>query len=475
MNLNPETVSCKAMMQQPLVRQPFVPELAERGIGNIQASPPPPGALPSAPFDQRSKGAPLPYMDPGKEPAKYIRILAVLNDLQAFFAFQVTAIKDLCDPAIKLPLQRARADLAEIQNVQMVLERNPGVPSRITTRQLDEVVANLHYLQKAANDIQASQSTGIEGFTNGTPVKTDISPRATPNQLMEFRTKLVAEIARLQSSGTTDPLVQNRINTLQRIKTDIDDILNKLRRGLLKQEEIPIFQSDVEKALPVLGSPTSALPQILKQNKLPPAIASAFPNGLNARDARTANQIQNTLNTYMKDLTQGLSWDLGVAGVAALHYDSPRAQNIASSYAIKASSAGGTNPVIDLVNSVADQTSQSSLASQASTFKPTEPQQSEPGLPGVSYSGGGRPILPTSNAGKFDWKTRATQICEQVRMRGLDPLDFGCLPPKTQVSSEFSWRGHVKMVCNRLLTTTDPGLPEACGCPPANWAGWKTA
>ena len=59
-------------------------------------------------------------------------------------------------------------------------------------------------------------------------------------------------------------------------------------------------------------------------------------------------------------------------------------------------------------------------------------------------------------------------------MRGLDPLDFGMISPDTVVSQEFSWRGHVQMVCNRLLTTPDPGLPEVCGCPPLSWSGWKT-
>jgi hypothetical protein len=451
--------SCTAIIQEPIVKQPLTPEVAEMGIGNIEASSEL-GSLPSAPADQRSKGVPIPYMDPGKEPAKYIRLLATLYDLQAFFGFQAKSLQDNCDPSIVLPLQRAKADLAEIQNVQMVLERNPGVPSRITTRQLDEIQANLEYLQKFLNDIDASK-TGAEGFAN-------IGSRATAKELKDFRTKLAAEAGRLQSSGTSDPIVQTRINTLQRIKTDIDDILDKLSKGLLKADEVPIFQSDLEKALPVLGKPTSPLPQILKQAKLPPAIASAFPNGLSAKDTQTANQIATSVNNYMKDLTQGLSWDLGVAGVANLHYDSPRAQNMSSSYSIKAK---GSNPLVDLVNSVADQTSQSSQATTAKPYK-RMPEQTHvnTGLPGTSIHS----VKTSSTAGNFDWKTRAKQIRDQVRMRGLDPLDFGMISPDTVVSQEFSWRGHVQMVCNRLLTTPDPGLPEVCGCPPLSWSGWKT-
>ena len=75
------------ILSKPLVRQPLTPEVAQLGIGTIEASPPPPGTIPSAPIDQRSKLVPLPYSDPSKEPAKYIRILGVLYDLQAFFGF----------------------------------------------------------------------------------------------------------------------------------------------------------------------------------------------------------------------------------------------------------------------------------------------------------------------------------------------------------------------------------------------------
>ena len=77
-----------------------------------------------------------------------------------------------------------------------------------------------------------------------------------------------------------------------------------------------------------------------------------------------------------------------------------------------------------------------------------------------------------SSISRFDWKKRATSICEQVRLRGLDPEDFGCLAKGTIMSPAYSWRGHTKMICGRLAATTDPALPVSCGCPPSNWKGW---
>jgi hypothetical protein len=457
------------ILSKPLVRQPLTPEVAQLGIGTIEASPPPPGSIPSAPIDQRSKLVPLPYSDPSKEPAKYIRILAVLYDLQAFFGFQAANLKDTCDPALVLPLQSAKADMAKLQNVQMVLERNPGIPSRIKNNELDEITANLHYLQEAARQVETDKSGYSEGFSNQTQNQADTNSktRATSSDLKGFNTKVIAEIARLQASGTTDPSIQARINTLQRIKSDIDEILKRIKDGLLRENEIPIFKSDIDKALPILGSTNDPLPTLLEKAGLPAAIASAFPNGLNANDATTANRIERTVNRYMQDLTQGTSWELGVK--ANIHYDSPRAQEIAKSQNQNQEPA----PIMSLLNFTTSQpasTPQTSVRNSVPdpfTVSPS-PSTYDPGMPGM-----GRPELATPRPGGLDWKKRAYDICEQIRMRGLEPLDFACLPTGTEVSPEFSWRGHVQMVCNRLLTTTDPGLPEQCGCPPQNWPGWK--
>lgn len=72
----------------------------------------------------------------------------------------------------------------------------------------------------------------------------------------------------------------------------------------------------------------------------------------------------------------------------------------------------------------------------------------------------------------FDWKERARTIGQRIKMRGLEPKDFGVIDDTAEVSGTFSWRGYTKMICSRLMTTTDPGLPEYCGCPPYNWNSW---
>jgi hypothetical protein len=74
--------------------------------------------------------------------------------------------------------------------------------------------------------------------------------------------------------------------------------------------------------------------------------------------------------------------------------------------------------------------------------------------------------------GHFDWKTRAKEIENQVKQRGLNPSDFG-ITDITNPSNDFSWKGYARMICTRLQATMDPGLPETCGCPPLSWKGWR--
>ena len=73
----------------------------------------------------------------------------------------------------------------------------------------------------------------------------------------------------------------------------------------------------------------------------------------------------------------------------------------------------------------------------------------------------------------FNWKRRAEEITENIRRAEMNPDDFGCMKRGVQVSKDFSWRGHTKMVCSRLSTALDPGIPEQMGCPPVSWKGWR--
>jgi hypothetical protein len=461
------------------INEPKTVTITEAGVGNIQPSPPPPSDIPTAPYEQRAKENPNPYRNPTNEPAKYIRLLGVKEDLQAFFGFQAGELETSSDPSIQIPLTRARADMGELIDVQSVMERNPGLPSRINVKQLEDIQSNLNYLRAVLNDLvnsgaiqmtapldSSSISQGFEGFED-----LATGPRATLKELQDFQIRVVVELKRLYATGTSDPVVQARINTLNRIKDDIDDVITKIQQNFYNPSTVPIFKSDIEKALPVLGKPTDPLPQILQKTNLPPAIASLFPGGLSPKDQEQAVQITNVMKGYMKNLFEGASWGF------SFKYDNPNIAKLKAE-AAKEDKSGGEPPLVSGLPGVKNGGARFSgtgvglrepLQTQdISRELPTDPSFDD-GLPGTTINR----TLPTPESGSLDWKERSQQIKEQVRRRGMNPMDFGAMPEDAIVGPDFSWRGYAMMMCMRLNTTMDPGLAQSCGCPPQNWSGWK--
>jgi hypothetical protein len=466
------------------IKQPKVVDLAEVGIGNVQPSPPAAGTLPSAPAPQRSKETPNPYRDPTLEPAKYIQLLGVKEDLQAFFGFQAFMLEQQNDPAITIPLTRARADMSELINVASVMERNPGLPSRINNKQLDDIRANLAYLRDVLHDLEASgaiQPQALEGFEDppvGSSPSSSLSAppiekRATLEELQEFQVRVVVEITRLEASGTSDPVIQGRLNTLNRIKDDVDQVIAQLQNGTLTPETTPIMASDIEKAFKILGKPSDPLPQILREADLPPAIANLFPGGLSPRDTEQAQQINNIVKGYMNNLFEGASWGVNLM----FKYDNPTIAKLNAKVAeAQVQAQAQPQATLGLPGASAEASTQivgtnpnTNLVAPADLAFDRTTATYDSGIPGLSISR----TLPEPNVGKLDWKQRSQQIKEQIRLRGLNPADFGALPDNANVSNEFSWRGYAQMMCMRLNATTDPGLAQTCGCPPQGWKGWR--
>jgi hypothetical protein len=556
------------------IQQPRCIDVAQTGVGNIQPSPPPASDLPRAPIGQRSKEVPNPYKDPSIEPAKYIRLLRLKEDLQAFFGFEAQGLEQTNDSAVQIPLTRARADLGELLDVQSVMERNPGLPSRINNQQLEEITSNLKYLRAVHRDLvnsgsiqsrpakegfanmslpsdqRASQkeleefqvrvtleiakieATGVTGPTTQVRLKTlkrlqedadqiiaqlnakkltpakipvysiDIQQglaflgktdkstsvnvpvpkgsselrsdkRASLKQLQDFQIKVVVEIQRLSASGTSDPVIVARIKVLQKIRADVDQVIDRLQKRMITPQTVPIFASDLERALPVLGKASAPLPTLLKGQGLPGILSSLFPGGLSAGDSEQLAQTNNIVKGYMKKFFDGSSWSM------SYRYDNPDVEKMRLDTAKKThefirelkdlNGLGAGIPGVTSCGADPVEKSDTKAQNESPVTSNNTRKDYDAGLPGASST----TIKSNCEPSQMDWKKRNKEIVEQIRKRGLNPMSFGALPDKTEVSSEFSWRGHTNMMCMRLNTTTDPGLATSVGCPPETWVGWK--
>jgi hypothetical protein len=426
-----------------------------------------PGQLPIAPYEQIAAMSPLPYQSTTLIKANRQQLIEMLELLKGFLAFEAQEISERSDPTIQLPLNTARGDFHTLQAEVEVLNRNPGLQPTITLSHLNEISSNLAYLQRevrligAAGPIQGpiyefTQPVNVvggslEGFENmnGEPPAGQNGQIATPKELEDFVARLSAEIIRLAASGTTDPIISARIVALTQMKSNVQTILDQVQTGALMPVEIPIMKRDIDSAFPILGKPDQPLPQVIRTMGLPPGLANLLPPNVQ-KNPDVTREINKLVDKYADTIVNGVSASF------AVKYTSPREAEKARAMTSTIDKTGFPS-VGDLDNAC------------NAKFVP---------------SGGAAPVTdklaPTPmDAGRgpshFDWKTRAKQIEDQVKKRGLKPSDFGIMPNSTKVSNEFSWKGYTRMICTRLQATMDPSLPETCGCPAMDWPGWRIA
>ena len=415
----------------------------------------------------------LPYRDPSLEAAPYARIAEVLESLKAFFAFEAKSLEKRSDPQIQLPLTTARGDMVRLTDEVAVLKRNPGIGSMLTQGQVDDIQANLAYLQRQYR-LSVNAVSGRTGLVEGFQDE-EVSPRLTVKQVEELIPRVKVEMARLAASGTTDPLITARINTLRDIQNKLETIVVEVKNGTKPEASIPILKSDMDKFLPLMGKPSEPLPQLINSLNLPPTLANLLP-ATGSGDVTASKTAQTLLANYGDALFKGLSWDLELKYTSPGEIEAEKAKQngMVQSY--------GTS----ILKDITDNLKPLKKGSDTPVFMTAGAKT--PGSDLIAFPRGEMEsattemevdrlenrMTPAGAPAKFDWKKKSAEICEEIRKRGLNPKDFGCMDPSKVTSQDFSWRGHARMVCTRLLTTPDPGLPETCGCPPLNWPGWRS-
>jgi len=384
----------------------------------------------------------LPTTDPSLEKSSLHRIKEILETANGFV--QVEA-PQMSDSSVQLPLTTLHADIRRMNDEVLVLQRNPGLTSTLTQHDLDEIQANLSYLQRKWRETP----NAIEGFTDASG---NSNTRASVAQLTDLITKINTAIVSLSASGATNTATQQRISKLNDIKKDLTAIISKVNSGTLSAANIPVKESDYLSFLPVVtpvaGSvPTTGTIPALILSSLLDASGSALPTSL--------------LSGYMDTILKGLSWNINVNYVAERNAGTEISGALSSLLSRQGAAVG-----VPYRGEFAAVTSRNyenhgnhEAHASGSTYAPASLQTT-----------GARSGETTG----LDWKERSNTICSAIQKRGYNPGDFGCLEDVTTVGKDFCWRGYTKMVCSRVATIYDTGAPEAVGCPPATWAGWRS-
>ena len=260
-------------------------------------------------------------------------------------------------------------------------------------------------------------------------------------------------------SGTTDPVILQRIAKLEATKQFLLDIITKVESGQMREADIPITIAAYNNFLPALTSKSTPLPQLISDTGMNNILNSLFPV-YGTGSVSGAQLARDFFNKYAGNFMKNISWDLSVSSTSDA--ETQIAQELAKG-------ALGEKHVNQQGNNTAEkhtkwheENNYEDNDGQWAINTKQKPIQSTQGTAPPKYA----PV-------KLDWKERSQQICDQISKRGMNPYDFGCMKNTDQVNESFSYRGYARMICNRLGTHYDPGVPELCGCPPPSWPGWK--
>lgn len=256
-------------------------------------------------------------------------------------------------------------------------------------------------------------------------------------------------------SGTTDPVILQRIAKLEATKKFLIDIITKVESGQMREADIPITIASYNNFLPALTSTSTALPQLISDSGMNNILNSLFP--VYGTGSVSGSQLaKDFFNKYAGNFMKNISWDFSITSTsdAETQVAQELAKGALGEKHVNQRGTAGTNWYGE--NGHRDNDAEWAINTKQ------KPIQSTQGTAPPKYA----PV-------KLDWKERSQQICDQISKRGLNPYDFGCMKNTDQVNESFSYRGYARMICNRLGTHYDPGVPELCGCPPPSWPGWK--
>jgi hypothetical protein len=419
-----------------------------------------PGTLPFGPYAQTAAVGSYQYQDPALLPAELKQMKQLNEDLRSFLVFEGPSIANSSDPTVQLPLTQLRADSRKLEQEIAVLESNAGIQSSLTQQNTADIQEALTFLQRKVRLFQTAGvvSGGVEGFQGDIDVQSCVRPktRATKADLQGLQTRIYGSILTLSASATKDPVVQSRIKRLQQMYTTVTDMIMKLDKGIWTSNDVPVFKEDIDQILPRLVDPTQDIMDIFSPKQDPSnngkqlSPVEKYLAGLVGTEAAP-----KVFNSILDNGSFNVNLELGYGS-----HDKDRHGDVKMSKSF------------DLLNNTQQDNS---------VGMPVIPDMVEDGpamemnsafdcqMPGVDDR---HDAKKGRSLGGLDWKRRAEGICEQVRLRGLDPQDFGCIARGSMMSPAYSWRGHTKMVCGRLAATMDPSLPQTCGCPPPKWKGW---
>lgn len=373
---------------------------------------------------------------------------------------------------------------------------------------LDFITSERAKYEKVIKDLRQgvlpAQKAAAKKILKEGPGKKDITLADLENAIIRAK----KEKKRIDDLRTSSSDLKKRSMTLDMVILDLQDIVDRIRRGEMKISQLPFTMAQLTKFLMEVGVPTSKITPLpgLKKAQAAAAKAAAGKPGTYPLPQNNNAVYMNALQQF-RSATQDLSWDIhiGYDPETTLHRNTlDRLAHITNEIETGKAKGPALKALMVELEALKQKTQKHKKHSQSqkqpissyeafgqpfalSTPEPLmldnkvpvrqpliqnldldKPSTIRPGYEPTNEAIANRASLASfdySKAGGPDYKLRAEFLCNQIRDAGLgDPKEFGCIG-QSDVGPEYSWRGNYKMVCSRLSHTWGNWYPEMFGCP----------
>jgi hypothetical protein len=349
--------------------------------------------------------------------------------------------------------------------------------------------------------------TGTALQNNLTTTNTKFSPSkgdndyCDPSDLMDLITRVSGFLTNLNSLSTKDPVIQSRIQNLQSLKNDLNDMKTKITNGTMEPAAIPIKVGDARAFLATCLQVDKQLPNLITTAPLPTPETTASSSSANPNANPQIGQLISMARYLKGSITVSFDSDAYSREQMAVRVDnilkllqnkqisSTDAKNILAALSAIQTKLGpsgysNTNPFRAAKAAIGDPSKNSMQSSYANSgYMPDSTQLS------AASSGGDWQVRPGSSSmqtddniikrgsGTYalynyadltspDYKEKLKNLCAQITASGLGTgEELGCMKDTSMVGNEYGWKGAYSMVCARLQDTWGGNYPQMFGCP----------
>jgi hypothetical protein len=317
-----------------------------------------------------------------------------------------------------------------------------------------------------------------------------------PSDLQSLITSVKTITEQLKSLNTTEPVIVARIQNIDRLLLDLNEIKQSLQQGKTSPDQIPIRVGDARNflkqsnkleqqlpnlismpAVPDAGASTPAMTQTSPQNLLEMAkylkgsISLHFDGDLYAREqmAKRVDKITNMLETKKissrdaENILQALTAIQGQLGPSNYEQMDVFKSKWSPTGGMPSESTPGYLPDQEQLKRASDGGFTSSLRDRGDdNIRPGTGSNSYLKRASSAYS-----AYAFNDSTAPDYKDKLVNLCANVTKSGLDMGNIGCTNIGN-VGPDYGYKGAYLMICNRLEDTWGGSYPQMFGCPTKN-------